>query len=218
MSLIYKNTITPQHEKLMDQLSNLFDRQLLIGGTGLALQIGHRKSEDLDYVVFKSIPADITTRLKHLTPGSTWQHRLQNDQQYTGFCDGLKITFFHDPVEFLHPPIKLGKTLIVAVPDIFSSKLFTIGRRAVWRDYVDIAIILDHELVSLEQGINEAHHRHSVVEKWILEPLTYFADVLEVPIEYIEQQYSRQQIEAIIEREVGVYLDRKLAAENLVLD
>jgi len=48
MSVFHLNTITQGHEKLMWQLGKLIHGQLLIGGTALALQIGHRQSIDFD--------------------------------------------------------------------------------------------------------------------------------------------------------------------------
>ncbi len=211
MFQIYKQAITDQHERVMTQLADLFDGQILIGGTGLALQIGHRKSEDLDYVVQQPIVDNITTMLKKATPGSVWQHQMQNTQQYTGFCSGIKVTFFHDDVRFLHPIHEFAGNKIANISDIFSSKLFTISRRAVWRDYVDIAILLDKKLLTLAGGIADAQIRHQVDEKWILEPLTYFEDVTYAPIDYLEKSYSDLEIQKILETEAMQYTDLRLS-------
>jgi len=211
MLQIYKQTITDQHEYVMLQLANMFDNQILIGGTGLALQIGHRKSEDLDYVINSPVPHNITSLLSVAAPKETWQHQLQNDQQYTGFCSGIKVTFFHDDVSFLHPTNEFARTQIANISDIFSSKLFTIGKRAVWRDYVDIAILLDKGLVALEDGIAEAKIRHQVDEKWILEPLTYFSDITYAPIDYLGKSYSDAEIQKILETEAMQYTDLRLS-------
>ncbi len=211
MFQIFKQAITDQHEQVMFQLANLFDGQILIGGTGLALQIGHRKSEDLDYVIKQPVAENITSLLTIATGASQWQHQMQNSQQYTGFCSGIKVTFFHDNVQFLHPTHEFAGNQIADISDIFSSKLFTISRRAVWRDYVDIAVLLDKELLSLKDGIVDAKIRHQVDEKWILEPLTYFEDITYAPIDYLEKSYSDAEIRNILETEAMQYTDLRLS-------
>jgi len=46
---IYLKAITKQHIKVLNKLQSVEDLTL-VGGTALALQIGHRKSYDLDFI------------------------------------------------------------------------------------------------------------------------------------------------------------------------
>ena len=64
MSKFYLQTITDGHKLLMEHLGSLFKDQLLIGGTALSLQIGHRQSEDLDFVIKQPVPKNITIRFE----------------------------------------------------------------------------------------------------------------------------------------------------------
>ena len=54
MSPIYLKAITKQHIKILNKLQRIKDLTL-VGGTALALQIGHRKSYDLNFVTQQDI-------------------------------------------------------------------------------------------------------------------------------------------------------------------
>ncbi|MFH1967327.1 MAG: hypothetical protein ABIJ03_02355 [Patescibacteria group bacterium] len=85
-----------------------------------------------------------------------------------------------------------------------------LSRRATWRDYVDIAILLNQGLASLDEGIRDAYTRHQINEKWILEPLTYFDDIADQPIKFVGKQYTNDEIKSIIKRHARVYTKQKL--------
>ncbi|MBU0978759.1 MAG: nucleotidyl transferase AbiEii/AbiGii toxin family protein [Patescibacteria group bacterium] len=66
----------------MWQLGKLIHGQLLIGGTALALQIGHRQSEDLDFVIPNPVPENIVELIKASSPANELEHLIRNKQQY----------------------------------------------------------------------------------------------------------------------------------------
>ena len=80
------------------------------------------------------------------------------------------------------------------------------GRRATWRDYVDVAVCLDKNINSLQGGIEEATKRYKVSQRWILDPLSYFDDLEITPIEWSEKEYTDDQIKQIIIKNIEEYL------------
>jgi hypothetical protein len=64
--MIYINTVTPSLLKIAQQLSTSpkLDAFRLVGGTAIALQIGHRTSVDIDFFTNEKI--DKTETLRHL--------------------------------------------------------------------------------------------------------------------------------------------------------
>ncbi|MBT3250087.1 MAG: nucleotidyl transferase AbiEii/AbiGii toxin family protein [Candidatus Pacebacteria bacterium] len=205
MSHFSENTISDKQKELLLLLA---DTKLgkLTGGTALALQIGHRLSYDLDFVTDKKITSLNTSILKKKLKSYNLTQLLETDTQYTAFADDIKITLFQDPIPTTHNSVFFKNAELVSIQDIFATKLYILGKRATWRDYCDIAICLDQEIVTLKEGINEATQRYSIAERWILEPMIYFDDIEMMPVEWIKKEYSEKQIKEILQTAVNNYL------------
>lgn len=202
MSDLFIDCVTQKHLELLERLQPMHELAL-IGGTALSLQIGHRKSFDLDFVVPSTVTNSLVQHVLQALRATSVIQRMQNDDQWTAICDGISITVFTDTAPFLHHMIvekKLGN--ITNIHDIFSTKLFILGRRAAWRDYVDIATCIRHRNMVLKNGIKEAVQRYSVAERWILEPLTYFDDLEKVPVEWVRYEMTNEEVQKIIENEI----------------
>lgn len=208
MSALRFETISEEQRNLLTELSNL-DLGALVGGTGLSLQIGHRRSYDLDFVTTKALGEPLLAAVGQKLASYELTQRLQTETQYTAFANNVKITYFQDTAPFKHQIVKDGSIKIANIADIFSTKLFVIGKRATWRDYADIAVCLETNLVTLEQGMSEATERYKVSDRWILDPLTYFDDLEIIPIEWVDKSYSEKEIQTIIVSHVEKYLNKQ---------
>lgn len=204
MSQLFLESISDDQFKLLQLLGKL-KVGTLVGGTALALQLGHRRSYDLDFVTnsFKNSDVDLIKKSMNLY---NLQQQLLSDTQYTIFANDIKITLFQDSAPLLYPLVNLEDAQLASPQDIFSTKLYILGRRATWRDYCDIAVTLDQQKISLSQGINEAVSRYQVTERWILEPLTYFEDIEMLPIEWIGREYFEDEIKHILQDAAREYV------------
>ena len=115
-----------------------------VGETELALQLGHRKSYGLDFVTQQFSPK-MVQKIKVAVGSCQIQQLLLSDTQYTAFAEGVKITLFEDSSTLLHPLVVHEHVTLVSYEDIFSTKLFILGKRATWRDYCDIAVCLNQK-------------------------------------------------------------------------
>lgn len=147
----------------------------LSGGTGLALQIGHRKSYDMDFFTSKDfIPDELCTiiKLNNLTiEGVMESHK-------TLYCvlEGVRTSFilFNEPLLF---PLKKWNTLyFVDWRDIIVEKLRIIADRGQKKDFYDFYFGVQKmginkivELIYKKYGkrLNYFH---------LLKGLTYFKD------------------------------------------
>lgn len=203
MSKIHLEAISKQHIEVLNKLENIKDL-VLVGGTALALQIGHRKSYDLDFTTEQKI-ASIQNSVQQNFQSSDIKQRLLNESQYTLIINQISVTFFHDS-PLLYPTINWKTINLASIHDIFSSKLFVLGKRATWRDYVDIVFLLKSKKVNLPQGIKDSVKRYKIAKKWILEPLTYFEDVPIVPIEWLNQNINDIEVKNYLIEETQKYL------------
>lgn len=146
----------------------------LAGGTALALQIGHRKSIDLDFFIAQ-FPSQVT--LVHDL--STFKPTIS--QQATGTLDvyiqDVKVSFLEYPYPLINPLVTYEKIQMASVLDIACMKVIAISSRGSKKDFVDLYFIL--KTYSLEQ-IFAAISSKFVDTKYqtfhLLKSLVYFVD------------------------------------------
>jgi hypothetical protein len=93
---VFAGAIPEKTFSLLKKISSLIrDREFyLAGGSGLALQIGHRISEDLDF--FSSRPFEVSSLLQSLRPKVDRLQEILNEvQTLIADLDGIKCSFFY---------------------------------------------------------------------------------------------------------------------------
>lgn len=139
---LYETLITLSE---VPELSNFY----LVGGTALALQIGHRKSDDLDFFSEKSFDAhNIKQALNNLPGTATLVAEKPTGLSY--FYDPpnedahFKIDIYNWGVKFIKPAIEVGSIKMASLEDIAAFKLDAVVSRKEYKDYIDIAKLLEH--------------------------------------------------------------------------
>jgi len=139
-------------------LVKLFNREFyLVGGTAIALHLGHRRSIDFD--LFKSgklVLNCIITKVSSINNQFKVTRRVE--EQLNLIIMDVKFTFFEYPY-----PVDANCKFenIIKLPDLLtlaSMKAFALGRRSKWKDYVDLYYILkDHysikQIVEVSENI-----------------------------------------------------------------
>jgi len=173
------NSLSPKTKQIFEDVSKLdcIKDYCLIGGTALALQIGHRLSEDLDFCIWK--------KNKLNRPEVKWRvifdelstlGKVQKNILDLSHCDfyvnDVKITFFCNDIK---EPVNMQRiptlnNIVVADPvSIGVMKLEVMQYRTTHRDYYDIYSLLQ-EGISLDILISQARKylRHSLKTREIL--------------------------------------------------
>jgi hypothetical protein len=139
-----KSTMTQSQLALWTALGDVPDDFVLYGGTGLALRLGHRRSEDFDF--FSAEPFSPTELLADLswlgrvTVGRTSADNLEfvtADGVHFAFFGGMRIQCVAEPSR-----VKENGLVVASVFDLAGTKAKTILDRSEWKDYVDLATIL----------------------------------------------------------------------------
>lgn len=125
--------------QLLSTLVQFKREYYLVGGTAIALHIGHRESIDFDLFKEKDIrKKDIFSKLKTID----YKVSFADYNQLNMSANGVKITFFSFPYKV---PISSELKGIIKMPDLLTlaaMKAFALGRRAKWKHYVDLYFIL----------------------------------------------------------------------------
>ncbi len=116
----------------------------MVGGTSIALHMGHRESIDFDLFSYKKFNNQVIKR--NISSIIKIDKVLVNKLgEFTFFSNGVKITFFNYPFEIEYKDNLDG---IIKIPDLLTlaaMKAYALGMRAKWKDYVDLYFIIkDH--------------------------------------------------------------------------
>ncbi|MEO8761752.1 MAG: nucleotidyl transferase AbiEii/AbiGii toxin family protein [Bacteroidia bacterium] len=148
----------------------------LVGGTSLALQIGHRLSVDLDFFTSdKKNITDIESELLFLDG-----FKLSSKNNYALFAEfkGVKVDILNYPYKFISEPIKHNGITLCNKEDICAMKLKTAMNRGAKKDFYDIYFLLQE--YTLTQMFELFEKKYTNIEpNAIIRSLTYFEDAEE---------------------------------------
>jgi len=186
---------------IFKQLAAFQNIGVLSGGTAIGLQIKHRKSFDFNIFIQKPISRLLKNKINK-TFHDKFQIIRDEPHQLDIEVSRVKITFLHYPFPNLHPTIPTGPIDIFDIRDLASNKAHTIGRRGIWRDYVDLFFIIKERHTTLSTIIQEAEKRFKgeFNQKLLQEQLIYTKDITDFDIEYLRESYKPQQILEFFEK------------------
>ena len=179
--MLFYSTIDSKTLQLLKDIQQLevFKNFLLVGGTSLALQIGHRTSIDLD--LFTSASYDLSTipdQIKHLG-----QIRIVNQTPniLNLYLNEIKVDFVSYQYNFLSPGIIEDKIRLASIPDIAAMKLAAITGRGSRKDFIDLYFILQlYSLIELFDFYKTKFPDGS--DLLVFKSLTYFDDAEIEPV------------------------------------
>jgi hypothetical protein len=111
----------------------------LAGGTALALHLGHRKSEDLDFFSEHEFDNEQVIQAILKLGG-----RVDSESRGTihTFITGSKVSFFHYPYPLIGNIVTIGNINVASIEDIACMKVIAIAQRAEKKDFFDMHEIL----------------------------------------------------------------------------
>ncbi len=155
-----------------------FDKKYyLVGGTALALQLGHRRSIDFDLFTNKGFDNNKIIKIveKYYPVEETF---INQKNQLTIMCHGTKLTWYKYEYQI---PVDIIWKGVIDLPDVLTiacMKAFAIGQRAKWKDYVDMYFILkDYSFNEISERTTELFGEGLFDEALLRGQLSYFEDV-----------------------------------------
>jgi hypothetical protein len=148
--------ILPESQRrLWPELDAVPSDFVLYGGTGLALQLGHRASEDFDFFSSTGFDPDrLSSRLPFLrdldpADADVWvHHKRDNLEAFIDRGGVVKVAFFGglNTLNRVEDPLHAaGSRLQVAsLVDLAGMKMRVVQVRGSWKDYVDIHALVSH--------------------------------------------------------------------------
>lgn len=176
MPKLHSEILTKEQINLLPLVESFSKDFGLVGGTAVALLIGHRRSIDFDLFTDKEFQ-NLKIRKRILKFKKTDKVIIDEDGQYTLIISKVRFTFFQYPFK-----INFSEKFdnIVKIPDLLTlaaMKAFALGRRAKWKDYIDLYFIMKN------CGIDQVVKRAELIfgsefnEKMFRAQLAYFQDI-----------------------------------------
>lgn len=205
--MLHLEVLTPQMAKIAPELCHALAGLpfTLAGGTGLALQLGHRVSVDFDWFCTpERFPRDLAVRLSRLDPSlQVLQDRLDT---FECLVTGVKCSFFSFSSCFGESAESLYGLPLAPVVDIAAMKLVAIGQRGARKDFYDLYEILRHlKFHKIVQRLAEMYPLPRPNPVHLAKALVYFDDAESDPELCLLRQVGWKEVRGFFESHVGEF-------------
>ena len=181
-----------------------FGEVYLVGGTALALEIGHRLSVDFNFFSSLELPRDLLAKIKLAFPTRSISVTYSSPEQLNVLIDDIKTTFLHYPYPVLDPFVAYCGIYLASVREIAAMKALSIGRRLSYKDYVDWYFLLKENYVKLEEVIVFCQKKfgNDFNDKLFLGQLVSMEDVSTQKMDFLRDPPERRMIQELLKSKV----------------
>lgn len=198
--------LTQTARKLFPSIAK-FKEFYLVGGTALALQIGHRVSVDFDMFSEKPLSHNLLPKIKRIFRPHPIQVTYRTSYQINLIIAGVKCTFFSYRYPVLDAFQLYRRVPLASVREIAAMKALAIGGRLAYKDYVDWYFLLKGKYIDLETVIDFSMKKYNgdFNDRLFLGQLSSFHDVSTQSIDFLQKKVPRRIIESYIAKTVKDY-------------
>ncbi len=145
----------------------------LVGGTALALQMGHRKSIDLDFFSLQDFDKDLL--LHQLQQEFDVTVDLVTPSLFLTRINEVKIDFVRFRHTLQYPLLDIDGVRMPDIRDLAPMKLDAVTKRGSKKDFFDIYYLLKQMPLSTLLNFYSQKYQHSTLFH-VIKSLTYFED------------------------------------------
>ncbi|MCF8367425.1 MAG: nucleotidyl transferase AbiEii/AbiGii toxin family protein [Bacteroidales bacterium] len=196
---MHKEILNNNQIELLPLIKQFKHEFYLVGGTAIALHIGHRRSIDFDLFKFGSL--NVNRIIKNISAGNyPYFVTRRVEEQLNLLINEVKFTFLEYPYSIDAKCKFEGFIRLPALLELAAMKAFALGRRSKWKDYIDLYYILrDH--YSIEEIIQVAGNVYGDLfsEKLFRAQICYFNDIdYSESIEFLDKKASDNEIKEFL--------------------
>lgn len=174
---MHSEILSDNQKELLPLMAQFRREYYLVGGTAIALYLGHRRSIDFD--LFKPSAINHKRNLDKIA-ASSFTHAVTRrvSEQMNLVVNDVKVTFFQYPFP-IDPTAKFENCFrLPPLLQLAAMKAYALGRRSKWKDYVDLYfLLLDHFTIADISAVATQIFGDLYSEKMFRSQLCYFDDV-----------------------------------------
>ena len=195
---MHEEILSPAQIGLLPLMKRFKREYYLVGGTAIALHIGHRRSIDFD--LFKISAINHKRNLDRIVAGGfDYQVMRRVTEQMNLLVNDVKVTFFQYPFPVLPEDRFKDVFRLPSLVSLAAMKAYALGRRSKWKDYVDLYFLLTTRF-SLAEVSEKASSLFGELfsEKLFRAQLSYFDDIdYAEEVDYLlDDPPSREEIQS----------------------
>ena len=195
--MLYLETVESSTLELLKKLQRLpvLEQTRLVGGTALALQLGHRKSIDLDF--FGTVDCEAEYLRESIAGIASLTILKESPHIHIYIVDGIQVDIVNYKYPWLDDVVLEQGLRLASVSDIAAMKITAIIGRGTKKDFIDIAFLLHH--FSLEEILHFYAAKYNDSSVFMaMKSLAYFDDAEADPMPDMFVNQSWQQVKAHI--------------------
>jgi hypothetical protein len=197
--MLQKNTVEENTFRILKVLQE--DENLtgfyLVGGTALALKMGHRRSIDLD--LFSPTPFDTQELTEYLSKQHGFEKTYPNRMSKVilqGFIENVRVDWVVNKYPFVENPELIEGIRLYSLKDIAAMKLTAIadtGSRL--KDFVDVAYL--STIMSFNTMLDAYEKKYNIEKERAIRSITYFPEIdFDTKIDLIGATYRFDPVDA----------------------
>jgi len=173
----------------------------LAGGTGLALRLGHRVSDDLDF--FRTDSIDVRALHETLAGFGPYETLQEAEHTLTVLLRKTKLSFFRVRDPFLFEGTSFRFFTLADTRDIALMKLAAISGRGSRKDFIDLYTILREKpsLMAYLDLLPKKYGKSRINIYHVVKSLTYFEDAETEPMPKMLEPFRWSECKAFFIRE-----------------
>ena len=174
---MHKEILNDRQLELLPVMATFSREYYLVGGTAIALYLGHRRSIDFD--LFKLSAINHKKNLNRISEaGFPCMVTRRVAEQMNLIVNDVKVTFFQYPFH-VQPTEKFEDFFrLPSLLQLTAMKAYALGRRSKWKDYVDLYFLLkEHFEIGEISECATSLFGDLYSEKMFRAQLCYFEDV-----------------------------------------
>lgn len=174
---MFTQAVLPDALAALDKVSSFPEIKgaYLAGGTALALQLGHRISEDLDF--FTSDEFDESILATELSSLDDFKEDRRAWGTVLGWVGKTRFSIFYYKHPLIKPTVEFNNIKLASIPDVAAMKLRAIGDRGAKRDFIDLFFVAKE--YTLDEIVQFYGQKYSDLEEklpHLIRSLAYFED------------------------------------------
>lgn len=200
---MHLEALKSEQQRILPNLKKFTDFYL-VGGTALALQIGHRISIDFDLFSAREIQSVLLNKVRKVFTDFKVKTIINHSEQLSVRIGNTRVDF----VKYSFPLISKLKVFndikILTVKEIAAMKAYTLGRRGTFKDYVDLYFILKDEHTTLKEikRIAKRKYKSEFNFRLFLEQLIYLEDIRDEEIEFLKQEVNKNKLQSFFNESI----------------